>query len=183
MSKIKAFFQDHPLALPAGFVSGALRVVQALNFAPVGAFFVYSGARMKGIGAWILPALVMVITDWVLGFSRYGFGTWTAATIFVYAALFINIAMGRLLSNTENAGIVVGTTVAASIQFFITSNLGVWLTSGMYSLDLAGLAQCFTLAVPFYRNTFLSDVVFTCALFLAHHFLARKAAREAVAQA
>lgn len=184
MSKIKAFFQDHPLALGAAFVSGALRVVQALNFAPVGALFVYSGARMKGIGAWIVPALVMVITDWILGFSRYGIGTWTVATIFVYAALFLNIAIGRLLSNTENAALVVGTTAAASVQFFITSNLGVWLTSGMYSLDFAGLVQCFTLAVPFYRNTFASDLVFTCVLFLAHHFLARKVSpREAIAQA
>ncbi len=181
MSKIKAFFQDHPLALGASVLSGALRVIQTLNFAPVGALSIYSGARMKGIGAWIVPALVMVITDWILGFSRYGLGTWTAATLFVYAALFINIGLGRLLSKTENAGLIVGTTVGASIQFFITSNVGVWLTSGMYTLDLAGLVQCFTMAVPFYRNTFASDVVFTCVLFLAHHFLARRVSpREAV---
>jgi len=184
MSKIKAFFQEHPLALGAAVLSGALRVVQAMNFAPVGALFVYSGARMKGIGAWIIPAVVMIISDWILGFSRYGFGTWTIATIFVYAALFINIALGRMLSNTENAGLVVGTTLLASIQFFITSNLGVWLTSGMYSLDFAGLVQCFTAAIPFYRNTFASDMVFTCVLFAAHHFLAsRVSPREAVARA
>ena len=72
MSKIKAFFQDHPLALGASVLSGLLRVVQTLNFAPVGALSIYSGARMKGIAAWIVPALVMVITDWILGFSRYG---------------------------------------------------------------------------------------------------------------
>lgn len=184
MSKIKAFFQEHPLALGAAVLSGALRVVQAMNFAPVGALFVYSGARMRGLGAWIVPAVVMVISDWILGFSRYGLGTWTIATVFVYAALFINIALGRLLSNTENAGLVVGTTFVASVQFFVTSNIGVWLTSGMYSLDFAGLVQCFTLAVPFYRNTFASDMVFTTVLFLAHHFLAsRVSPREAVTRA
>jgi hypothetical protein len=181
MSKIKAFFQDHPLALGASVLSGALRVIQTLNFAPVGALSIYSGAPHEG--HWRLDRSSPGHGDYRLdpGLFQVRLGTWTTATLFVYAALFINIGLGRLLSNTENVGLVVGTTVGASIQFFVTSNLGVWLTSGMYTLDLAGLAQCFTMAVPFYRNTFASDIVFTCVLFLAHHFLAQRVSpREAV---
>lgn len=181
MSKIKAFFQEHPLALGAAIFAGVFRVVQAVNFSPAGALFVYSGARMRGVGAWIVPGIVMVITDLILGFSRYGTGTWTAATVFVYGAFFINVALGRLLSRTENVFAVLGTSLAASIQFFFTSNIGVWLTSGMYSLDVSGLLTCFELAVPFYRNTLAGDMVFTCAFFLAHYLLAQRVSpREAV---
>ncbi|MCE9600267.1 MAG: hypothetical protein K8S54_20075 [Spirochaetia bacterium] len=184
MQKIQTFLRNHPVGIGSALFTGLLRIIQAINFAPVGALAVYSGARISGIGAFIVPIAVLILTDWILGFTRYGVGTWTVTTLFVYGAFLINILAGRLLKKTENAGAIVGLSVAGSIQFFLTTNLGVWLTSGMYSLDLAGLTTCFVAAIPFYRLTFVSDILFTCVLFLAHHFLAQRfSPAESIARA
>ena len=34
-----------------------------------------------------------------------------------------------------------------------------------YSRDLGGLASCYAMALPFYRNTLLGDALFTALLF------------------
>lgn len=46
----------------------------------------------------------------------------------------------------------------ASFSFFLISNLGVWWYS--YPHSLTGLLTCYTLAIPFYRNTLVGDLVF-----------------------
>jgi hypothetical protein len=37
----------------------------------------------------------------------------------------------------------------------------------------AGLIECYTVALPFYRGTIIADLVFTVAFFAAHAVLAR----------
>lgn len=46
----------------------------------------------------------------------------------------------------------------ASLLFFLLSNLGVWWF--WYPQTWSGLVLCYTMALPFYRNTFLSDLGF-----------------------
>src|SRR5690606_41641949 len=58
--------------------------------------------------------------------------------------------------------------IGTSSVFFIVSNFGTWISSGMYSLDLAGLAQCYTMALPSFRATILSDLVLTASLLVAY---------------
>ncbi|MBL8019400.1 MAG: hypothetical protein JNM27_07025 [Leptospirales bacterium] len=169
----------YSLGIGSAVVCGILRVIQTVNFAPIGAFTIYSGARIQGTRSFLIPLLLMLVTDAVLGLTRYGWQTWTLVTPFIYFAFVVNILMGRLLRDTESPLAIIGATAAGSIQFFVTSNLGVWLTSGMYSLDLIGLVDCFVKAIPFHRLTFLSDILFTCSLFLAHHFLAAREAEPA----
>ena len=54
---------------------------------------------------------------------------------------------------------------SASVLFFVASNFAVWLFSGMYTLDGAGLTRCYTAALPFFRNTLLGDALWTSLLF------------------
>jgi hypothetical protein len=35
----------------------------------------------------------------------------------------------------------------------------------MYSLDLAGLTQCYVLALPFFQNSLIGDLFWTAVLF------------------
>ena len=55
--------------------------------------------------------------------------------------------------------------ISASLFFFLVTNFAVWLWSGMYAHTIAGLSECFTLGLPFFRNTLLSDVMYTYGLF------------------
>ena len=56
-------------------------------------------------------------------------------------------------------------TLGASLLFFFATNFAVWIWSGMYAHTAVGLSQCFTMALPFFRNTALSDLIYTGALF------------------
>jgi hypothetical protein len=66
--------------------------------------------------------------------------------------------------------------MAASALFFVVTNFMVWAASGMYAHSWRGLADCYALALPFFRNTFVSDVVYTLLLFGAWEF-AQQAAK------
>lgn len=46
----------------------------------------------------------------------------------------------------------------ASFVFFLVSNFGVWLYWYPHTID--GLLKCYLLALPFYRNTLIGDLVF-----------------------
>jgi hypothetical protein len=87
---------------------------------------------------------------------------------------------GMTLKNRSNwFRIPLGATCGAVI-FFVVSNFGVWLQSGMYPHTLAGLADCYTLALPFFRNTLTGDLVYSGLLFGAYAFATRLAARPVV---
>jgi hypothetical protein len=48
----------------------------------------------------------------------------------------------------------------ASVLFYLATNLEVWWVSGLYPHTREGLISCFTLAIPFFRNSLLSTWFF-----------------------
>lgn len=56
----------------------------------------------------------------------------------------------------------------ASLFFFVFSNLGVWWY--WYDHTWAKLLLCYSLAIPFYSRTLLSDMVFGYGYLLAKHY-------------
>ena len=62
--------------------------------------------------------------------------------------------------NSEKIGN--GTILKSSTLFFVLTNFGVWLMG--YPLTFAGLVSCYTLAIPFFVNTIIGDLVFTHGL-------------------
>ena len=68
-------------------------------------------------------------------------------------------------------------------RIFLVSNFATWLFQNMYPKTLAGLVQCYTLAIPFFRGTFASDLIYTPILFsvpYALSLLEKKAAESRV---
>ncbi len=55
--------------------------------------------------------------------------------------------------------------LGASLLFWFSTNFFVWLQSGMYPKNAAGLLACYTAALPFLRNALLGDLFFTALLF------------------
>jgi hypothetical protein len=60
---------------------------------------------------------------------------------------------------------VAGAALASSILFFLVSNFGTWLMSGMYPHDSAGLTACYVAAIPFFQNTVAGDLFYATLLF------------------
>ena len=75
------------------------------------------------------------------------------------------------------------TCARSAARFFLVSNFATWLFQNMYPKTLAGLVQCYTLAIPFFRGTFASDLIYTPILFsvpYALSLLEKKAAESRV---
>jgi len=143
------------------------------NFAPVGAASLYSGARLRSWQAYLVPLLILAVSDPILGMI-FGFSAFSAITPFVYLSFLINVWIGRHLANTERAWRIGSATVLGSLQFFLVTNFAVWATGHWYPHTLSGLAECYLLAIPFFWLTLAGDLTYTSALFGIHAWLSRK---------
>lgn len=124
------------------------------NFTPIIAAAIISGAIFRNVYLAMLPIfLSMFISDLYLGFHSTIFYTYFSLFIVV---LIFNMRMQKI--NLHNALVygLVGSTI-----FFVISNFGVWLTSGLYTKDVKGLIECYYLAIPFFGNTLFSTIFFS----------------------
>jgi hypothetical protein len=125
-----------------------------------------------------LPLALMAATDPLVSL-RYGYplkNAYSFATPFIYASFLIYVWMGTRLRRTENPGWIGGAAIAGSVQFFLLTNFGTWLAPGsQYGHNWAGLINCYVAAIPFFRNTLISDVAYAAAFFGLHAVLSRVA--------
>jgi len=154
-----------PLALTLTAAGALARLApHPWNFAPVGGTSLFAGARLRGWQAYLLPIVLMAVTDPLVG----GYGV---ATPFVYLSFLINVWIGRRLRDSESPWRIAGAAVISSVQFFLVSNFGSWV--GYYPHTWAGLTRCYALAIPYYAPTLLSDLLTCGALFGLHAWLSR----------
>jgi hypothetical protein len=136
------------------------------NFTPVGGLSLFAGARLRGWQAFLLPLVLMAVTDPLVG-------SYSIATPWVYAAFMVNVWIGRRLRMTESAPRIGAASLLCSTQFYLLTNFGLWLVGGFYPRTAAGLAQCYTAAIPYFGWTLAGDLVYTAALFGLHAWLTR----------
>jgi len=137
------------------------------NFAPVAALGLYAGSYSSRRAAWLVPFAAILLSDLVLGFYH------PVSMFFNYLAFATCLLLGSgLLRKGRSLGRITGAVLASSVAFFALSNFGMW-ASGYYPRTWAGLVECYTAALPFFRNTLASDVVYSAALFGGHALLAR----------
>jgi uncharacterized membrane protein (UPF0182 family) len=61
---------------------------------------------------------------------------------------------------------LIGSSLAASVIFFLTTNFACWWYSfGAYPPTFTGLIECYTFALPFFRYTLSGDLLFALTLF------------------
>jgi len=165
---------SRPLAIGLTIVGMLARLVpHAPNFTPVGGVSLFAGGRLSGWKAYLLPLVLMLVTDPLVG--GYSF-----ATPFVYLSFLIYVWIGSRLRATEKPLAIGAAAVAGSIQFFLITNLGAWLGPlGTYPHTAAGLVACYIAAIPFYGRTLLADLFYSAALYGAYALLRRRAAETA----
>ncbi|MBI5045301.1 MAG: hypothetical protein HZC02_05235 [Candidatus Levybacteria bacterium] len=146
------------------FLGGLMRLVPHVpNFAPITAIALFGGMYMNRKYALILPFIIMVISDFFLGFHD--------TLVFVYGSFLISGLLGLGVREYKTAGRILLITIAASIQFFIITNLGVFLAGHIYPKTIQGFIDCYVMALPFFRNTIVGDVLFTTSFILAFELL------------
>ena len=154
-----------PLAIGLTVAGALARVApHPWNFAPVGSISLFAGARLRGWQAYLLPLLLMAVTDPLLG-------GYSVATPFVYLSFLITVWIGRRLQVTENPARIGAACAGCSVLFFMLSNFGTWL--GWYPHTWAGLTTCYVNAIPFFGRTLISDLLYSGVLFGLHSWLSR----------
>ena len=141
-------------------IAAGLRFIpHAPNFVPIGALALFSGATLKKHWSYILPISAMLFSDLIIGF--YTLPIMAA----VYISFIIMVFLGSLARKNRQIGRLAILTLTGSITFFLATNFAVWAFTPMYTQDLSGLINCYTAALPFFRNTILSDLFYVGALF------------------
>jgi hypothetical protein len=161
------------MVLPYLFIAGAavlrLSLICPYNLIPVFSCLLFFGA-CRPRREYCFPLLALVGVDILLTTHQYGFAltaghavTW----IWYLLALFLG---GAVLGMSISARRVLGSSLFASLSFFVVSNLAVWFEWGMYPKTLGGLEACFSAALPFFRNSITSEVIGSAMIFtLGHH--------------
>ena len=162
---------SRPLAIGLTIVGILARLVpHAPNFSPVGGVSLFAGGRLSGWKAYLLPLVLMLVTDPFVG--GYSF-----ATPFVYASFLIYVWIGSRLRATESPLAIGGAAVAGSVQFFLITNFAMWVKPvSLYTHNAAGLMACYVAAIPYYGRTLLADLFYSAALYGAFALLSRRAA-------
>ena len=135
------------------------------NFTPITAIALLS---TKGfINRWVaflIPIVSLFISDLFLGLHT---------TIpFVYGSFILIALLGRYVKKINIFSVLLSSSI-----FFLVTNLGVWLLH--YPLSAEGLFQCYILALPFFLNTVIGDLVYGASLIYPFYVL-QKSNRFAV---
>ncbi len=132
------------------------------NFAPVLAIALFSGIYLGRRYAVILPIIAMLIGDFFIGFYD-----WKLMGV-VYASYILAGLIGSFVKKYKSVETVLASGISASVIFFLATNWAVWQFSPWYEKSLAGLIQCYTLALPFFRNAIFGDIFYVVILFGAY---------------
>ena len=136
------------------------------NVTPIAAMALFGGAHFSNKKmAFLVPLVAMYLSDLVLGFFVYDFGWFHGFMPFVYISFVITVCLGFLLRRRLTPLAVGGAALMGSVLFFIVTNFGAWLISGLYPRTFSGLFSCYVAAIPFFRNTLAGNMVYTLVLF------------------
>lgn len=148
------------IAVLVVMLAAASRLVKhPFNFAPVAAMAIFAGCYLGKKWAVILPVASMVISDYFIGFYDW------QVMVSVYLGIALAFVIGWHLKKRKKWHNVALASFASSVAFFLITNFAVWAFFDWYPHTWAGLVNCFTLALPFFRNTLAGDFVYTGLLF------------------
>ena len=126
------------------------------NFAPITALALVAGYYLRGRSSILVPLVAMLISDAVIGFYAW------PVMVAVYGSYVVAWLLGSIASR-RGVSSLVPATLASSLIFFFVTNAAVWAFTGLYAKTLSGLGQSYVMAIPFFRASLFSDVIFTAA--------------------
>ena len=130
------------------------------NFTPVTAIALFGGLYFSNRKmAYLVHIFIMALSDVFLGFHPI--------SLFVYTAFLLVSFIGTQTNKPSIYTILLG-----SLSFFIVTNFGVWLIG--YPKTWTGLIECYTLALPFFRNSLLGDFFYSGILIFGFKFVEKK---------
>jgi len=133
---------------------GARLLPHPANFAPIGALALFGGLYLPRRWSILVPCAAMLLSDAVIGFYNW------KIMIAVYASFIIMGLIGLAVRKNKKFATILGGTLLGSIIFLVLTNAAVWMFGTMYSHNISGLIQSYTMALPFFKNSLLGDLFY-----------------------
>lgn len=143
------------------------------NFTPLGAMAIFGAAYFsKRYLVFLVPLAALWISNLLLDNLLYaklypefyaGFTWFGNAWTYLGIALIAVLAMITLKKVSVPA--LFGTSIGASVLFFLVSNFGSWIGSPFYPQNIGGLMASYGAGLPFFWSTLAGDLFFTGVLF------------------
>tara|TARA_B100000029_G_scaffold404339_1_gene404368 strand:+ start:2998 stop:3516 length:519 start_codon:yes stop_codon:yes gene_type:complete len=131
------------------------------NFTPIITIGIMSSYFFKNIFSSLIILLIsMLLSDLFIGFYKN--------MVFVYLSLILITCIFFKIIKKANYSSLLIYSFFGSLLFYLVSNFGVWLTGDMYEKNINGLVNCYLMAIPFFRNTLISTIIFTYATFFTN---------------
>jgi len=162
--------ESKPVAIGLTVLSALGRLVpHAPNVTPLGGSCLFAGSTIPGFVAYLLPLAVMIATDPFVG-------GYTRTSPVIYACFMLSVWIGRRMLTRVSPMRVGAAAFLCSLQFFVFTNLAMWIVNStgshpMYAADISGLLACYTMALPFWGRTLAGDLLYSAGLFGAYSLL------------
>ena len=170
------------------FAAAAYRIVTGLaihsastwlsNFAPFTAIALCGAIYFPFRYKFSVPLIALLISDIVLNI-HYSAPLFVPLMICRYCALALIGWLGLTLVSRPSIKTLLPASLAASILFYIITNAFSWLSDPGYAKNLGGLIQALTIGLPqysatpswmFFRNSLISDLLFTLLFVISMNF-------------
>ena len=148
------------------------------NFAPLAGIglccAIYFPPRFK----FTVPLIALLISDAILN-HHYGAPLLSPLVFGRYLALVVVGCIGFALQNRASLKTVLPAAIVGSTIFYLITNAFAWLSDPGYTKNFAGLIQAITVGLPqysatpswmFFRNSLISDLIFTLAFVFCMRF-------------
>ncbi len=152
------------------------------NFSALESLALFGGAyiTLRYI-AILIPLIAMFLSDIVINntIARPFFPSHDGIVVFAdymiwnVIAIVLIVLLGRLFLKKMNFLNGFFGILGATAIFWIISNIGAWLTSGLFPLTFAGMIENFAFALPFLKNSLLGNFVFGIILFGSFELLTK----------
>jgi len=124
------------------------------NFTPIIALAIMSSYFFRSVNfSYTIMLFSMLLADFFIGFYSH--------MLFVYLSLFLIVLIFFKISKKINYKNLFIFSFFGSVIFFLISNFGVWLVGNLYERNINGLIECYFMAIPFFKNTITSTLIFS----------------------
>lgn len=176
-------------------LSVAWRIAAALtpalvNFSPLMALTFCGAIYFRDKRLWLVPFVALSLSDLWLDwhYASTLHYTWSLNGALVRTACFAaGLGLGALVARRKNWITIFSGALGGSLLFYFATNTQAWLGDAFYAKTPAGWWQAMTMGHPsfpptlfFFRNTLVSDLLFTGLFVIAMELAAQRRGEQSL---
>lgn len=136
------------------------------NFSAVYALGIFAGSQFRDKRLAIaMPLGAMALSDLFIG---QGFN------LIVYAGFIVIVLCGIAIQNRITVTNVALASVTGAFLFYLITNFAFFYPTTQYPHNMQGVITSYVMALPFFRNALISDLIFAPILFYGFYLLEKR---------